>query len=234
MTSPGRFMARTAYCSASLCYPETIRQISTNEFVPCPNIGPVEQVQKTLDAGIKAWKASKEFRRLRSGLETTMLPKITKIIAFGNSTMAASNDIAHSSSQQHALMLTVRDIVDRRRTAGQPKLKCFAQDPMYSEADKQVIRKLGITVLGDPRAFLEVDDGTVVLSFYPNFPVRQIIADIARPAVMIWRRIRPDVEDRAVWKERYPYEDPGETDCELQVTNASMLPVRLCRFFASG
>ncbi len=86
---------------------------------------------------------------------------------------------------------------------------------MYSEADEQVLRKLGITVLEDPRAFLELDDETVVLSFYPNFPVRQIIADIARPAVMIWRRIRPEAEDSAIWKEDYPYEDPGETDCKL-------------------
>ena len=215
MTSPGCFMMRIAYCSTSLCYPETHRQISTNEFVPCPNLAPVEQVQKTLDAGIKAWKASREYRRLRSVLETAILPKITKIIAFGNSTMAVANDTASSSSRQHALMLTVRDIANRHRTPGQRKVRCFAQDPMYSEADEQVLRKLGITVLEDPRAFLELDDETVVLSFYPNFPVRQIIADIARPAVMIWRRIRPEAEDSAIWKEDYPYEDPGETDCKL-------------------
>ncbi len=205
-----RFSMPMAYCSTSLLYPEDLRRLSTKEFLPRPNLAPVDYVQAVFDVGIKAWEASEECQRLRSVLETTRLPKITKVIAFANSTMAVAGSSCSRSSQQHALMLTMRDIANRRRTTGQPEVRCFAQDPMYSEADEQVLQKAGVTVLGDPRGFLEVDDETVVLSFCPNIPVRQIIADIARPAVMIWSRIRPEAEDLAIWKKKEPDRDPSE------------------------
>ncbi|KAJ7869313.1 hypothetical protein B0H14DRAFT_3132371, partial [Mycena olivaceomarginata] len=33
-------------------------------------------------------------------------------------------------------------------------IQCFAQDPIYSDMDKQLLGKHGITVLDDPRGFL--------------------------------------------------------------------------------
>jgi hypothetical protein len=41
-------------------------------------------------------------------------------------------------------------------------------------------------VLDDPRAFLEVDETTILICIGSDIPVHQIVADIARPAIMIW------------------------------------------------
>jgi len=65
---------------------------------------------------------------------------------------------------------------------------CYAQDPDYTDIDREVLEQSGITILDDPQGFLEVDDSTAVLSFGANIPLRQVIADIARPAMMVWDR----------------------------------------------
>ena len=57
------------------------------------------------------------------------------------------------------------------------------------DVDKKVLADAGITALENPRAFLVVDDTSLVISISPEAPIRQIIADIAQPAVMIWNRV---------------------------------------------
>lgn len=52
-----------------------------------------------------------------------------------------------------------------------------------------MLAELDMTVLDNPRGFLEVDESTVVYSLAPEVAVRQIVADIARPALMIWDKV---------------------------------------------
>ncbi|KAJ6573678.1 hypothetical protein B0H10DRAFT_1705766, partial [Mycena sp. CBHHK59/15] len=61
---------------------------------------------------------------------------------------------------------------------------CFAQDPIYSVIDKQLLAQHNIACCDDPRGFLEVDKWSLVISIAPNIPVKQIITDLARPAVI--------------------------------------------------
>ncbi|KAF7546005.1 hypothetical protein G7Z17_g8748 [Cylindrodendrum hubeiense] len=63
----------------------------------------------------------------------------------------------------------------------------------------QVLGSHGITVLDGVKGFLEVDDSTVVVTVSPNVPVKQIIADLARPAIIIWNRVTPAEEDTTEW-----------------------------------
>jgi hypothetical protein len=164
----------------------------------------VEDIQNAFLAGAKAWEESEDCRRLRSFFEKVPLPKITKIVGFACSSISidfggkdARATIRNSHSiHQHALILTLRDIILRRgsSTKKAADLQCFAQDPVNCDVDKQVLEAAGITVLEDPRGFLEVDDESVVLSFAPNIPVRQIVADIARPAVLVWDHVKSEAE----------------------------------------
>ena len=213
-----------AYCSTSLVYPEYLRDATTKQFLPRPKRDPAERAQAALDAGIAEWEASEEYRGFRATLAGVALPKITKIVAFANSTLSMGGEFRTCSTQQHALMLTLRDVIvaSRRSNNAQgqapgpdEKIQCFAQDPMYSDADKEVLLKAGIAVLDDPRGFLEVDDDTAVLCFSPNIPVRQIVADIARPAVLIWGHVNSEAEMLAEWEERFPGKDRAGMFCSL-------------------
>jgi hypothetical protein len=178
-----------------------IRQISTGEIINPWDKEPAEDVQIVFNKAVRAWEDSDECRRLRSAIENAPLPTINNIVAFACSSMLGKDDRSRAATQ-HALILTMRDIIAKRQPGAQSQtqIKCFAQDPIYAKADVEVLGRSGITVLEDPRAFLEVDDQSLVISFYPNIPVRQIVTDIARPAVMIWNRVESEAELDASWQ----------------------------------
>jgi len=106
--------------------------------------------------------------------------------------MAKDHEERQRSTTQHVLILAVRDFLAKRQHPRDPSsIQCYAQDPVYTTADRQVLEDEGITVLDYPRGFLEIDEGkTVVLSHAPNVPARQIAAGIARPAMVIWDKVQ--------------------------------------------
>ncbi|KAL4790171.1 hypothetical protein BDV19DRAFT_382527 [Aspergillus venezuelensis] len=80
-------------------------------------------------------------------------------------------------------------------------IKCYAQDPAYTEVDISLLRALGIDPLDDPKGFLEIDDETLVFSVSPNVPVKQIVADVAWPGVMVWNTVSLE-EKEAQWEKK--------------------------------
>lgn len=66
---------------------------------------------------------------------------------------------------------------------------CFVQNDAYREVDAQFHPVGGIKLLDDPLGFLEVDETTVVVALATYLPVRQIVTDIARPAVLLVTKI---------------------------------------------
>jgi len=147
----------------------------------------VNEVFQTLR---QEWEVSGPCEQLRSILASIKTPiKISKIVGLACSTMAYNDHETPSRSGfQHALLLTLRDILSEKE--GNPeRISCYAQDPCYTSSDKSVLEASGITVLEHPEAFLQIDDFSVVISSSPNVTVRQIVSELARPAVMIWNRI---------------------------------------------
>ncbi|KAF3070391.1 hypothetical protein GL218_00312 [Daldinia childiae] len=67
------------------------------------------------------------------------------------------------------------------------RVRILTQDPDYVDETKKVLRKVGFEVVGQFGAggFAELDDETVVFTGIANAPIKQIIADIARPALII-------------------------------------------------
>jgi hypothetical protein len=98
------------------------------------------------------------------------------------------------SAFQHRLLLTVRNTL-RDTTWCPDEVRCYAQDPAYTDVDKSVITKAGIAILENPEAFLELDDSTVVVSCSPDVPVRQLVSELARPVIMIWGRVTGDIDE---------------------------------------
>ncbi|KXH69499.1 hypothetical protein CSAL01_01521 [Colletotrichum salicis] len=76
-----------------------------------------------------------------------------------------------------------------------PHLQCYSQEPEYSPECRNILRGMGIIVVDGHKGFLEVDDRTLVLSIKPAVPVKQIITELARPAVIIWDAMDGDERD---------------------------------------
>ncbi|EFX01332.1 hypothetical protein CMQ_6274 [Grosmannia clavigera kw1407] len=134
------------------------------------------------------WDASEACKTLRATLAEALTAApatalaVRKIVAFACGSIAdASPREIGRHAVQHAMLLTVRDF-----------LQDFQQsctDPAYDDADIATLTEHGITVIEDPHGFLAVDESAIVIAVAPSVPVRQIVADLARPAAMIWTRL---------------------------------------------
>ena len=80
----------------------------------------------------------------------------------------------------------------------------IAQDPVYTRDDVTILSHLPvrISIVSDPDGFLAIDESTLVMSLYPNVPVKQIVADLAAegkgPAAMFWNDDSWDIEHGGV------------------------------------
>lgn len=86
---------------------------------------------------------------------------------------------------QHAAIRTIADAL-KKQNGGQ-EVECYAQDPKNNQdVAAQFLQAIGITSLSDPKAFLEIDESTFIVSVCPNIPVRQIVCNVAWLRVMLW------------------------------------------------
>ena len=172
------------------CDPITLKP--TSKDPPILGAEAAEAVRGSFNQRRAEWEASNQHDELKSILASVAdkIPPVRKIVAFACSSMSWENRdrLVRRSATQHSLVLTLRDILEKRQGADGIHIDCYAQDPVYSTADKQVLGEVGITVLNDPGGFLEVDETAIVIAIAPDIPVRQVVADLARPAMMIWDR----------------------------------------------
>ncbi|KAF9253178.1 hypothetical protein DTO013E5_2463 [Penicillium roqueforti] len=186
----------------------------THEVYP---FGTKEEIWSSKHAGVtfekerRAWETSEAHRTLEVLLSTTRADKINNIVGIACGSLSRLG--RPNSAFQHALLLTAKDWL-RKKRPGEKELSCYVQDPEYTLVDREVLNGVGIQVVDDPDGFLKVDDRSIVLSIAPNIPVKSIIVDIARPAMVIWLRfgqtkgtvIDPDSTPR-ITKMMEEYED---------------------------
>ncbi|KAK2054995.1 hypothetical protein LY76DRAFT_628588 [Colletotrichum caudatum] len=162
---------------------------------------------KTPDQVSLAW-GSPEFQHLRHILACTSIPDgINKVICFGlgDLSLHSEDDIHHISCQhsearchlQHAIALLVAQMLEKRFGR---EIPVYCQDPAYTQASIEFLHCARVEVLNDPQGFLNVDENTVVISVAPNVPVKQIITDLARPAIIIWDIQLPAAMETLDWE----------------------------------
>ena len=172
------------------------------------------ELKAAWDEARRNWTQSAVCSELTAILgRSTSIPKATRrIVCFGLGSLEGLPDHSsldvpadcdglprRSAMTQHAAALTMAGVLGER--LGTDPLPILAQDPAYSLVAKQLLIDVGIEVVGGrgSLAFTHVDEGTVVFSCHPNIPVKQVVADIARPAVMIWNRVAPAAEEKTQW-----------------------------------
>lgn len=142
-----------------------------------------------------AWEDSAAWAEIRATLRSLRLPcRITKVIGIANGTFAITPSDPEGyarSAVQHALLLTVKKALQADGMA-EDEVACYVQDPAYTAADRAVLREYEMQVVEDPEGFLLMDAATVVFSCAPNICVKEIVADIVRPAVLVWCRVKKD------------------------------------------
>lgn len=136
------------------------------------------------------WLGSQTCRSLVDQLSTMPIPvHVTKVVCFGLGGLCWGKMRTTRSSFQHAAALTMAKILARR--SGQ-NIQCYAQDPGYSPDCREYLESRGFKILDGVRGFIEVDDASLVFTVSPDVPVRQVITELARPAVIVWDESVPE------------------------------------------
>lgn len=151
---------------------------------------------------IRVWTKSESCKLLKSQLQqTASIHAVKKIICFGLGDICrtppewmkrhAGKDAQNIETEfvrgamiQHSIALTVRQICNDLAGC---HVHLLAQDPDYTKDAKEILASSGFSIVGEFGAggFAEIDDETLVFSVYVEAPLKQIIADIARPPIII-------------------------------------------------
>jgi roadblock/LC7 domain-containing protein len=99
----------------------------------------------------------------------------------GSSEQELEAKFIRPSTIQHSVALTTADM------CGANNIQLLAQDPGYTEEAKEMLKGKGFSIVGLAGAggFAEIDDDSVVFSAFVEAPLKQIIADLTHPALII-------------------------------------------------
>ncbi|KAK3301865.1 uncharacterized protein B0T15DRAFT_563544 [Chaetomium strumarium] len=135
----------------------------TGEVVPDAPIRPASETRAVLQQEKAKWDASAACRELMAMLQAvadaSRLPHVDKVVAFACYRPSVV-ERAERVVTEHALVLSIRDFFTRH--SPMTTVRCYIQDPIYEDIDREVLEDLGMTVLDHPCGFLQVDDSTAV------------------------------------------------------------------------
>jgi hypothetical protein len=151
-----------------------------------------------------SWNNSVSCKLLRTYIERNLgARKVTKIVCFGIGDMCRElpewmirkNKSTEQESEtkmseqdlrivQHSIALTVADVCCK--SSGNT-IRLLAQDPDYTVQSERILVENGFEIVGQFGAggFSEIDEESIVFSPFASAPVKQILADTARPALVI-------------------------------------------------
>jgi len=145
------------------------------------------------------------FRKLLGGNGNAKM--VTKIVCFGlgdlnfkppdwwriqnnskpEDEQELETSVVEAALIHHAIALTMADVIRSCARTGDKKVRILTQDPGYSGETKDMLQGIGFEIIGEYGAggFAELDNESVVFSAFAKAPVKQIIADLARPVSII-------------------------------------------------
>jgi hypothetical protein len=171
----------------------TERDKITKEPVSNPFSTDYKTIGDFFKRSILTWEESEAYKQLKSTLISAIAHVRSKrLLDLRVDQFLLVNNISWPTDLH--LLLTVRDLLQEKDKKIKDDIACYAEDPAYTSIDKSVLEEYGIRVLDDAGAFLEIDDFSGVLSCAADLWVKQIVIDLARPAILIWDRFTEEEE----------------------------------------
>ncbi|KAI8954706.1 hypothetical protein F4801DRAFT_446107 [Xylaria longipes] len=135
---------------------------------------------------VQQWKTSQHFEQVQDVLASVEIPfAVTKVIGLGLGPLVVKSRVFERCVFQHALISVLRQKFSISSSA-------YVQDPAYTQRDRNILHSAGLTVLEDPQGLLELDEYSILLAISPNIPIKDIVADICRPGIIIWNNLTPN------------------------------------------
>ena len=162
--------------------------------------GLIAQPMQVFDEKHLLWQNSKTCKDLTALVQGVLGTKIVKkVLCFGLGDFCRSapewlkkqHDSWDESLEvknvmgcmiQHSVALTIAQLC-----RGNETLPLIAQDPEYTEVAEDILAHKEFKIIGTHGAggFAEIDEDSIIISPFAAAPVKQIIADLARPVLII-------------------------------------------------
>jgi len=161
-----------------------------------------EETCSLLRAAIADFENTREARAITALIKTHLRGcAVDKVIMFGLG--ALSHDQLYyrcgarhqklAPFREHAAARVIHAAV-REVSSVREGVDLLVQDPLYTDVCKAVLEDpkhdFGFQVVGGfgAKGFALIDDNSVVLAHHPSFPFRELVADMARPAMICMRK----------------------------------------------
>ncbi|KAI3340221.1 hypothetical protein F4824DRAFT_415123 [Ustulina deusta] len=151
-----------------------------------------EETRQAFAQTLQEFESSEEGVAMASLVRTHLKGcTVNKVIAFGLGRIGFLRPGPPQTFYEHAAARVIARAVGE--VSSSPNVAVAVQDPLYTDVCKKVLAEFEFDVVEGfgAKGFALVDENTVVLAHHPNFPFRQIIADLARPALICMRAQEP-------------------------------------------
>lgn len=182
-----------AYCSVRIAHEAVLREKKTGKILTGNDATPESSkrdAKRFFEQNLRTWNEGQQSRSfvsiLKSRQDYFKNGGVSNIISFGSGTFTGkvNSNWKNRASFQHASLLTLREFL-REALGDTDDTQILAQDPAYTQVDKDILKEQGITTVDDPDGFLELDNRSIVFSCAPTAPIKQIVMDLCRPLVLI-------------------------------------------------
>ncbi|KAI8946757.1 hypothetical protein F4801DRAFT_583086 [Xylaria longipes] len=147
----------------------------------------VNRLDSLFKTAIHGWLSHEARRKVVIPLfGTEISPTINKVICFG---LGNNLSVAFPYWTQHPAAISIRSAV--RQKLGH-KVRLLTHYPNYTPDTKAVLERHKFEVMGKNGVdgFVEVDENSIVFVTSSDVPVTQILAELARPAIIITRSFK--------------------------------------------
>ncbi|KAK4154811.1 hypothetical protein C8A00DRAFT_14095 [Chaetomidium leptoderma] len=156
--------------------------------------------KRVLESGV--WEVFRERAVLGDGV----VAGVDKVVFFYASGMGDDCDYCQRAMFLFAVAVCLRDLAAELRSPEEKRVPIYM--PAYDMArrwgvyEKEFLQRNGVEFVdSNGELFLKVDERTAVVSYRNWNPVKQVVADIAKPAVLVCRPVSWDPEEDFAWKD---------------------------------
>ncbi|KAL8880181.1 MAG: hypothetical protein Q9215_007779 [Flavoplaca cf. flavocitrina] len=149
----------------------------------------LKEIESSFEELRKEWNISEAKVQLRKHmsrvLQNANCHQLQHVVSFGTGSLQSVTqaDWRATCFQILALLTMLESINEGRRQ--EQYARCFSQDPIYSDHDKQFLHSLGIEPVEDPEGFLLVTNDSVVCNWRTYDYISRKISERPWPAVLI-------------------------------------------------
>ncbi|KAI1080391.1 hypothetical protein F5B20DRAFT_540432 [Whalleya microplaca] len=153
--------------------------------------------------------------------------KIEQIVCFdlGSFSQRGGPQSFEQSVHKSFLHIAIRIVAGIIRKRQRHPVRVLVQDPNYTKNEERILAKNDYVVVGryGAKGFTLIDEKTMVFSPCPNTCVKEIVAEIAKPAAVFWSPVVPsEVRQR---ERSTPHELPDNIKGYWMYVTPSYFPI---------